>query len=125
MSATNTVKPHSFGKCPACGTGDIFRHPIQNVTRFADMYPACPVCKVSYHPEPGFYFGAMYITYAINVVLMVVVGVLANYVLDIRSIFQLLIIAGAAVVITPFSFRFSRVLWLYWFGGIKRRSNAD
>lgn len=66
----------------------------------------------------------MYITYAINVVLMVVVGVLANYVLDIRSIFQLLIIAGAAVVITPFSFRFSRILWLYWFGGIKRRSNA-
>jgi uncharacterized protein (DUF983 family) len=125
MNATNTVKPHSFGKCPACGNGDIFRYPVQNIAHFAEMHPACPVCKVSYHPEPGFYFGAMYITYAINVVLVVVVGALANYVLDIRSIFQLLIIAIAAVLITPFSFRFSRILWLYWFGGIKPRSDAD
>jgi phosphoglycerol transferase MdoB-like AlkP superfamily enzyme len=67
----------------------------------------------------------MYITYAINVVLMVVVGVIANYVLDIQSIYQLLIIAAAAVLITPFSFRFSRIQWLYWFGGIKRRSDAN
>jgi phosphoglycerol transferase MdoB-like AlkP superfamily enzyme len=98
---------------------------VQNIAHFAEMHPACPVCKVSYHPEPGFYFGAMYITYAINVVLVVVVGALANYVLDIQSIFQLLIIAIAAVLITPFSFRFSRILWLYWFGGIKPRSDAD
>ena len=96
----------SFGK-RVQGNGDIFRYPSRTLRTLPICILLLPgVFKVSYHPEPGFYFGAMYITYAINVVLVVVVGALANYVLDIRSIFQLLIIAIAAVLITLFSFAF-------------------
>jgi hypothetical protein len=85
------------------------------------MNDKCPNCHVSFQPEPGFYFGAMYITYGFNTALIVAFG-LALYVwVDLPEALYLTLIALMAVMITPFSFRASRVLWLYWFGGLKRR----
>lgn len=81
------------------------------------MHANCPVCGVSLTPEPGFYFGALYVSYAFTVALMVATWLL----------FYLLIqppdwVYGTSLVVSctlsiPFSFRYSRVLFLYWFGG--------
>ncbi|MBY0436166.1 MAG: DUF983 domain-containing protein [Cyclobacteriaceae bacterium] len=82
------------------------------------MNAECPHCGAGFEPEPGFYFGAMYITFAINVVLLSVVGFLIYYFIDLPEAAYLTLIALLAVLFTPASFRFSRVLWLYWFGGL-------
>lgn len=82
------------------------------------MHKNCPHCGVSFEREPGFYFGAMYITYAFNVALLVAAGLFTWYVVSLPEGINLVLIAVLAVVITPFSFRVSRVLWLYWFGGL-------
>jgi hypothetical protein len=105
------------GKCPACREGDIFKYPITKLAYFSDMHGHCPVCGASFEPEPGFYFGAMFITYAFNVVLLTVFGLTIYRFTDLPEITYIVLIALLAILCTPFSFRASRILWLYWFGG--------
>ena len=83
------------------------------------MNDRCQVCEAGFEPEPGFYFGSMFITYAFNVVLLVVAGVTLYYFLDLPEVIYLVLIVLLAVALMPFSFRLSRSLWLYWFGGLK------
>ncbi|NOT73847.1 MAG: DUF983 domain-containing protein [Cyclobacteriaceae bacterium] len=78
----------------------------------------CPKCGALLEPEPGFYFGAMYITYAFNVVILVAFGLTIYYLVELPEFVYLILIALVAVITTPPCFRISRVLWLYWFGGL-------
>ena len=87
------------------------------------MYEHCPVCGAGFVPEPGFYFGSMFITYAFNVMLVIVIGLLMYYFTSLSETVELIVIALAAVAVTPFSFRWSRILWLYWFGGLHYNPN--
>lgn len=112
------------GKCPSCREGAIFKYPVTRITHFSEMNAQCPVCRAGFEPEPGFYFGAMFITYAFNVVLVVGFGLSLFYLADWPETVCLILIATLAVIITPFSFRFSRVLWLFWFGGLHYKSEA-
>lgn len=110
-------------KCPSCREGDLFKHPLSRVRHFAEMHPQCPVCGVGFEPEPGFYFGSMFITYAFNVVIFVVAGVTLYYYLNLPEAVYLTLIVLMAVISLPFSFRMSRTLWLYWFGGLRYKGN--
>lgn len=89
------------------------------------MNSHCPVCGAGFEPEPGFYLGAMYITYAFNVVLMIAFGLSIYYFVSLPEIVYLVLIAIVAVITTPFSFRFSRIQWLYWFGGLHYKPGKD
>jgi len=86
---------------------------------FAAMHEDCPVCGAHFEPEPGFYFGSMFITYVFNVLLFIVAGVTLYYYLNLPEWLYLSLIVLMAVVSLPFSFRMSRTLWLYWFGGLR------
>ncbi len=52
-------------KCPRCGEGDLFKKPF-NWTDPIDMHKECQNCKLDFEPEPGFYFGALIISYGIS-----------------------------------------------------------
>lgn len=107
-----------LGKCPRCHKGDIFKHRLMKISGFWKMHNQCPYCEVTFEPEPGFYFGAMFVSYALSVVLFAVIGI-SLYVLGNPAdwVYLSAIILGA-VLFTPFSFRYSRILFLYSFGGI-------
>lgn len=109
------------GKCPACRKGDIFKYPLSRIQKFSAMNASCPVCQAGFEPEPGFYFGSMFITYAFNVALVVIAGVLLYYFWKLPEWLFLAMVLGVAVATMPFSFRMSRILWLYWFGGLHYR----
>lgn len=119
MSNTSYRKALFTGKCPACREGSIFKHPISEVMHFAEMHQQCPICGAGFEPEPGFYFGSMFITYAFNVVLVTLAGVTMYYFWSLPEWLFLLLVAVIAVGIMPYSFRMSRVIWLYWFGGLR------
>jgi len=109
------------GKCPRCREGRLFNYPLLH-PRFAEMNAKCPSCEVSFMPEPGFYIGAMYISYAFNVALLVAVGVALYTLTDQASDWVYISsIIAASFLLIPFSFRYSRILFLYAFGGITYR----
>ncbi len=119
MSETSFKAALLSGKCPACRQGEIFKYPFTHVSHFADMNLHCPSCGAGFQPEPGFYFGAMYITYAFNTAIIIAFGLALYYWAELPETVYLILIAVIAALTTPFSFRVSRVLWLYWFGGLK------
>ena len=52
-------------KCPFCHEGDFFLSHPYDLKHAGDLHEACPVCHRKYEKEPGFYYGAMFISYAI------------------------------------------------------------
>jgi len=49
-------------KCPKCRKGDIFIKPLK-FTEPLNMPKECEFCGQRTEPEPGFYFGAMFLSY--------------------------------------------------------------
>ena len=111
------INAQLHAKCPRCRQGDIFKYPLKNVMKFGAMHDYCPHCGASFEPEPGFYFGAMFVSYALSVVLFVVVGLFLYFSFHPSDTVYLVSMVLAATLFAPFSFRYSRVLFLYWFGG--------
>jgi hypothetical protein len=88
--------------------------------KFTVMHEYCEKCHQKLEPEPGFYFGAMYISYAFSVALFVSISI-AIFVLFGEKAplwYYIVAILIASLVTLPFSFRYSRSLMLHWFGGI-------
>ena len=58
------------GKCPRCHEGDFFveKHPYK-LSKMAHIHKACSVCGENFEREPGFYFGAAYVSYGLTVAL--------------------------------------------------------
>ena len=80
------------------------------------MYPTCPHCNQSFEPEPGFYFGAMFVSYGINTLLFIASWITLTLVYPDYSLALLLSILVAVVLMgLPFTFRLSRSIWLSMF----------
>lgn len=73
-------------------------------------------CKQSFEPEPGFYFGAMFISYGINTALFIGSWVALMFIYPDYSLSMLLGILTVVVILSlPLSFRLSRSIWLALF----------
>lgn len=106
-------------KCPRCRKGPLFVHPALSF-KFTKMYENCPVCGLKYEVEPGFFWGAMYISYAFTVTIGIISGiVIYNLLNDPDVIVYLGIIGLILVLLSPFVFRFSRVIMLHLFSAVK------
>lgn len=100
-------------KCPQCGEGDLFCNKnIYKYKGFFDMPERCPKCNQDFQIEPGFYYGSMYVSYALTIAITVAIFV-AMTVLSIYSIAGF-IIADVAILtlLLPIIFKVSRALWL-------------
>jgi len=85
------------------------------------MNEKCAVCGSTFIPEPGFYFGALFISYGFTVAFFVGISMLLYFTIRPATWVYLTAILAIAIITIPFSFRYSRILFLYWFGGIAYR----
>jgi len=102
-------------KCPRCRKGNMFANSMYGF-RPQKMHKTCPYCGFVFEQEPGYFYVAMFASYALNVAEMVA-AVVAIYVLTgkIQSPWVYIsIIFGVTLVLSPFNFRYSRVMLLYW-----------
>lgn len=116
VSASSTAAAILHCKCPRCHQGDLFiHHSHYHLSGLLDMPDTCPVCGRDIQIEPGFYLGAMWVSYPI-VMLLLIVSLLASYLvfrLDLLVSFG--IAAGLLLAVLPLILRYSRVLFLYLF----------
>jgi len=119
MQAKNYQTALLLGKCPRCHRGDIFTHPISRISKFNVMNKSCPHCGVLLEPEPGFYQGAMYVGYAFTIAVLVIIGGLSYLLGNPPDWVYITMTIGVMVLIAPLNYRYSRILYLYFFGGIK------
>ena len=112
-------------RCPHCHDGRLFKFKWWNVFNFAQMHENCPSCGVRYEVEPGFFFGAMYLSYAFSVGIMLVGGILVfNFLNDPPAMGYVVPITTVSLLLVPFNFRTARVLFIHWFSGFNYDPSA-
>jgi uncharacterized protein (DUF983 family) len=85
-------------------------------SKFMEMYQRCSCCDQSFMPEPGYYFGAMFVSYGLNAAYIIAAWLAIYVLLPQTSVWILIaIIVGLIIGLLPVTFRLSRVLWIYIF----------
>jgi uncharacterized protein (DUF983 family) len=109
-------------RCPQCREGKMFKYSFWRVNKFSEMNDNCPVCGLKYEVEPGFWFGAMFVSYANTIAMLVVLGVGIFYIFnDPPVLYYIIPVTIISLITVPFNFRISRVIFLYLFGFVKYR----
>src|SRR5262245_40936912 len=95
-------------RCPRCCRGPIYQRGMR-------MHERCPVCDLRFEREPGYFLGALYISYGISSILLML-GLLLGHLLapDFDLGWMVLILGGLYLPLVPLVTRYARVLWI-WF----------
>ncbi len=110
-------------RCPRCQEGDFFQAHPYNLKKAGDIHTNCPNCGLKYSKEPGFYYGAMYVSYGLGVALFVALWVSFNlFFEDLSVAWQIGIISGLFVLLGPYLYALSKIIWANIF--IKYDPNA-
>ncbi|WP_215223001.1 DUF983 domain-containing protein [Echinicola shivajiensis] len=108
------------GKCPRCRKGKIFPVSIFSFKKLSAVNHNCPNCGAVLEPEPDFYYGAMYVSYALSVALVINVMIILNFVFGDPDVWVYIVsVAGANLLLLPIMLRYSKVLYLYAAGKLK------
>ena len=96
------------GRCPVCRSGHIFAGRWQ-------MNENCPVCRTHFERAPGYFVGAMYISYALALLALIVM--VAIYQLGVFDDWPVAAVGLLGLVtylvLMPAIFRWSRILWIH------------
>jgi len=119
MAANEQFIPSAFqaalhAKCPKCRTGNMFANGMYDFSG-QKMHADCPHCNFHFEVEPGYFYVAMFVSYALNVALLVTLAV-GTYILShsTNPWLYTAILLSSAFALSPVNFRYSRVILLYW-----------
>lgn len=104
-----------YNKCPKCHQGDFFVHKNPFRKDFAKMHDNCPHCGELFNMEVGFYYGAMYVSYGLNIALGVGMFLLLVLLLKLDLLVYLFSFFGVVVVLFPWIMRISRLIYINMF----------
>ena len=77
------------------------------------MNATCPVCGFAFDRESGYFAGAMVISYALAVPILAGIVIALIVVGHVDVVVALIIGNTGYLVLVPFIFRYSRVVWLH------------
>ena len=100
-------------KCPRCQEGDFFISHPYDLRKAGNTHEKCSNCDLKYSKEPGFYYGAMYVSYGLTVALFVAMWVSFNLFFENISVgLQIFLIISTTVLLTPYIYALSKIIWI-------------
>lgn len=114
MDKTPKLKAMLKAKCPRCRRGDLFKTSMYGF-KSQKMYEVCPNCALRYEVEPGYFYAAMYVGYALNVGLAVCLGMITYFISnELESPWVYVsVILTFSFLLAPVNFRYSRVILMH------------
>jgi uncharacterized protein (DUF983 family) len=95
-------------RCPRCAHGRVY-------ARGMKMNPRCPICDLVFEREPGYFLGALYVTYFMATSVMLIGMGLLHLLLPEWDLGYLVPIVGLAFLpFVPLVTRYGRVIWIYF-----------
>jgi uncharacterized protein (DUF983 family) len=95
-------------RCPVCLRGRIFGG-------LTTMNERCPVCNLQFEREPGYFLGAMYVSYGMSIILILGLVGLLHLALANLDLGWTTLLAGALYIpFVPLTWRYSRTIWMYF-----------
>lgn len=103
-------------KCPQCHEGDFFKSKPYDIKNAGKIYESCSKCGLKYEKEPGFYYGAMYVSYGLQVIVFIFFYTLFSLFFPNFSIgWQIVIIILASLIVSPYVYALSKIIWINLF----------
>lgn len=104
------------GSCPKCQNESMYsdKNPL-HLTKVLKMNENCSHCGLKYQIEPSFFYGAMYVSYGLNVALGIAAFIVSFVFLKTTIEESFLTIIITLVVLFPFVLRLSRNIYINMF----------
>jgi hypothetical protein len=80
------------------------------------MNNKCPICGMDFRQEPGFYFGAAIVSYALQAGLMFLIYFFLQVIIEINFWYFVAAFTVELILLVPLTFRISRLLWINMLG---------
>lgn len=113
MFKNNKLSSILFNKCPRCHEGQFFKtNSWISWHQYDQMNSHCEVCGEPFEREPGFYFGAMYMSYGLYVGIVAFCFVGLILLLNLNVTYVLAGLIAFIVLLQPAFLRLGRLLWI-------------
>ncbi|GAA4239398.1 DUF983 domain-containing protein [Postechiella marina] len=104
------------GKCPQCEKKDIFKSNGNLLKlQIPEMNNTCKNCNFKFEKEPGFFFGAMFVSYAVTAAEFIAVFIVSHFILGLSLLTSFFMVIIIAIILSGYNFRLSRSIWIYLF----------
>jgi uncharacterized protein (DUF983 family) len=104
------------GSCPRCQNESMYidKNPYHLYSLFK-MHENCNHCGLHYKIEPSFFYGAMYVSYALAVALGVATFIISNVFLNFDLLQSFIAIFIVLILLTPVTARLARNIYINMF----------
>ncbi len=101
------------GSCPKCHKESMYLDPNPyHLGSLFKMHERCSHCQTKYKIEPSFFYGAMYVSYAVGIAFAVAAFVISFLLFKTSLLTTFIAIVGTLVVFLPVIVRLSRNIWI-------------
>ena len=104
------------GTCPKCQNESMYvtKNPFL-LGSVLKMNENCNHCHLKYQIEPSFFYGAMYVSYALNVAMGVAIFIITFLFLNQSVMVSFIAIIASIILLQPFILRWSRNIYINMF----------
>ena len=101
------------GTCPKCMNESMYvdKNPL-HLGSVLKMNEHCSHCGLKYQIEPSFFYGAMYVSYGLNVAIGVVAFIISYVFLNLNIESAFIAIIAAIILLYPLVLRWSRNIYI-------------
>ncbi|MGB0896083.1 MAG: DUF983 domain-containing protein [Flavobacteriaceae bacterium] len=102
-----------LGKCPKCHEESMYEERnVYKLNKTLKLNDNCSSCGLHYHLEPSFFYGSMYVSYAVGIAFTVPPFLFSHFLLKSSLLTTFFIITGTLIVCMPIIARLSRNIWI-------------
>lgn len=114
------------GTCPVCHEESMYleSNPYK-LNKVFKMHERCSNCGTKYKIEPSFFYGAMYVSYAVGIAFSVAAFVISYLILGSSLLTSFFAITATLVVFMPVIMRLSRNIWINLFFSYNKEKSKD
>ncbi|TDE42956.1 DUF983 domain-containing protein [Flavobacterium rhamnosiphilum] len=104
------------GTCPKCQNESMYldKNPL-HFNKILKMHENCSHCGLRYQIEPSFFYGAMYVSYGLNVAVGITAFIISFVLFGSSLKVAFIAIIASLIVLFPFILRWSRNIYINMF----------
>jgi len=102
-------------KCPHCGQSHVFEN-SKGIFSMPVMKEKCDSCKYSFDREPGYFIGAMYVSYGLAIFQGVITFLICYFLFpSLETVWIPIAILGVLLVLAKKNFKLARIIYIHLF----------
>ena len=116
MKIPETIYSTLGNKCARCHQGKVFENNNPySLNNGLTMRDSCSECHLQYEREPGFFYGALYVSYALSSGIFIIWFLADLFWLHMEAIHLAIAVITTMLVLFPVVYRSARIIWLNFF----------